>query len=357
MESMKVTEDIEQEEEVLCATDMEVENNVDTSSKRRRYQTIIGAIVMFALVAVIGTISSSSTSTGSSMGDVNNNNNNRKNNIRSLQTTSNTIISQQNVRIYTVSTVTNLTSGRDRRRMNSTGGSWFEYDENVGFKSREFNITWDASTIDTALDNAYHYHDDLGTICLERSTFIPNMTEVTTVGIIFMTDQATKLLQAINAKVLQLENSPTRNIAAPIIDTSGAQHGYKKTTRISTNTTTSSTWRNGESQFLFNSTGFYSPRLTLTWTAAASRSSGMGGAAGGAPDRGGASWTRAAALAPTLTHNDQLYKIFNYDGDDQTITFEKEYIDPLDSNKRITEGIVFETRHAPQLMKYFASRK
>ena len=342
---------VDMEEEVETATnddDMVVSSSSTSSSKRR---TLLGVIVMCALVAVIGAVSSS----GLMMTKADNNNDN--NNIRSLQT-SNTIISQQNVRIHTVLTVTNLTSGRDRRRMNSSGGSWFEYNENVGFKSREFNITWNPSTIDTELDNAYYYDDDPNAICLERSTFLPNMTEVTTVGIIFMTDQASKLLQAIKNKVVQLENSPTRNIASPIVDTSGAQHGYKKTTRISTGITTSSTWRNGEAQFLFNSTGFYSPRLTLMWSGSGGTrgsSSGMGGAAG-APTRAGASWRAATALAPTISYMGQTYTIFNYENDPETIAFEKVYIDPLDSNKRITEGIVFETRHAKQLMKYFQSR-
>lgn len=329
-------EDIEQEEELLLLSISMDGNKEVVSSSTSSKRTLFGAIVMFALVAaaVIGTSTGSLTKATTSSND---RNNNRKKSIRSLQST-NTIISQQNVRIYGVYTTTNLTTGTDRRRMNGTGGSWFEYNENVGFKSREFNVTWNSNTIDTLIDSVSHYHDDPNTICLERSTFLPNMTSVSTVGIIFMTNQARTLLTAINKKIVQLETSSTRNIASPIIDTSGSQYGYKKTKRISSGLTTSSTWQNSESAFLFNSTGFYSPKVTLRW----------GGTSGG-------TFTKVGTV-PTVKYLGQTYKISHDGGDTETIAFEKVYIDPLDSNKEITEGVVFETRHATQLMKFFSSK-
>ena len=112
-------------------------------------------------------------------------------------------------------------------------------------------------------------------------------------------------------------------ISSQIYDTTGSVRGYKTTTRIDTGIETTSSWQNGYAWFISNSDGFYSRDVNIDFN----------------------------------NYSPSDYKVFHYENDVNTVTFEWEYIDENDSNKSIKEGVIFETeQHAIQLLQYMKTK-
>ena len=244
-----------------------------------------------------------------------------------------TIISEDSIRIYQVTNTRNLLTSSNSRSMNSTGGVSYEFNSNTGFTSSVyFNgnnaITFDnPNTINTQIDNIYFYQDDPTWPTIEQSKFINDLTEVVSVGIIFVMETANKgqeLLSALQKKRQDLINSNTFQISSQIYDTTGSVRGYKTTTRINTGIETTSSWQNGYAWFISNTQGFYSRDVNIDFN----------------------------------NYSPSDYKVFHYENDVNTVTFEWEYIDENDSNKSIKEGVIFEMteQHATQLLQYMKTK-
>ena len=241
------------------------------------------------------------------------------------------VISETGIMTYTVTTTENLVSGTSNRQMRGSGTVSYEYNDSTGFSSSIYDdrgegpILWNPNTINSQLDDVYYYNDDPKALCIERSTFNDDLTQVVTVGTIFMTDRGPELLSAITNKRQELVNSPQYQLESEIVDTSGSQRGYKKTRNVNSGIETSTSWQNGDSWYVSNASGFFSSEITIEFN-------------------------------DGMNFDSTAYRVFHQDGDTSTVVFEYDYYDPNDSNKFITEGVIFETDHAVQLLQYMQTK-